>query len=314
MTMKEPHSPLTLPGQKAFYSGKVRDVYTLANDIIVMIASDRISAFDHILPRTIPFKGQVLNQLAAHFLDATKDIVPNWLLEVPLPAVSVGYACTPIRVEMVIRGYLAGSAWRQYRDGSREICGNSLPEGLKKSQKLPQPIITPAIKSEAGHDIDIAPEDLIASGLISQKDYDALADYTRALYLRGTEMASQRGLILVDTKYEFGYYKGKIYLIDEVHTPDSSRYFIQEDYQEKMERGEEPRQLSKEFVREFLMEHGFQGREGELMPVMPDAFVEEISKRYINLYERLTGAPFVPMPKPSDREIVEAVTEVLPQI
>ncbi len=314
MTMKEPHSPLTLPGQKAFYSGKVRDVYTLANDIIVMIASDRISAFDHILPRTIPFKGQVLNQLAAHFLDATKDIVPNWLLEVPLPAVSVGYACTPIRVEMVIRGYLAGSAWRQYRDGSREICGNSLPEGLKKSQKLPQPIITPAIKSEAGHDIDIAPEDLKASGLISQKDYDALADYTRALYLRGTEMASQRGLILVDTKYEFGYYKGKIYLIDEVHTPDSSRYFIQEDYQEKMERGEEPRQLSKEFVREFLMEHGFQGREGELMPVMPDAFVEEISKRYINLYERLTGAPFVPMPKPSDREIVEAVTEVLPQI
>ncbi len=314
MTMKEPHSPLTLPGQKAFYSGKVRDVYTLANDVIVLIASDRISAFDHILPREIPYKGQVLNQLAAHFLDATKDIVPNWLLEVPLPAVSVGYACTPIRVEMVIRGYLAGSAWRQYRDGSREICGNSLPEGLKKSQKLPQPIITPAIKSEAGHDIDIAPEDLIASGLISQKDYDALADYTRALYLRGTEMASQRGLILVDTKYEFGYYKGKIYLIDEVHTPDSSRYFIQEDYQEKMERGEEPRQLSKEFVREFLMEHGFQGREGELMPVMPDAFVEEISKRYINLYERLTGAPFVPMPKPSDREIVEAVTEVLPQI
>ncbi len=309
--MSSSSGPLVFPRQVSHYRGKVRDVYSLQDNIVVMVASDRISAFDHILPRTIPFKGQVLNQLAAFFLKATSDVVPNWLLSTPLPYVSVGHSCLPIRVEMVIRGYLAGSAWRQYRDGARVICGNVLPDGLKKSQKLPHPIITPAIKSEQGHDIDIALGDLLATGLISKEDYAILEQYTRALFDAGTRMAHERGLILVDTKYEFGYFDDEIILMDEVHTPDSSRYFVMDDYELKMERGEDPQQLSKEFVREFLMDHGFQGRDGEIMPVMPDAFVEEISKRYISLYERLTGATFVPAPVPSNEEVVAAVLTAL---
>ncbi len=296
--------PLQFPGQKSFYRGKVREVYELEEDYIVMVASNRISAFDHILPREIPYKGQVLNQLAAFFLRATSDIVPNWLRAVPLPHVSVGKACTPIRVEMVIRGYLAGSAWRQYRDGAREICGNVLPESLQQSQKLAHPIITPAIKSGEGHDVDISKEELLKTDLITESDYAVIEKYTYDLFERGTQMAEERGLILVDTKYEFGHFKDEILLIDEVHTPDSSRYFIKEDYEINMAQGKPPQQLSKEFVREFLMEHGFQGRDGEMMPLMPDTFVNEISKRYIELYEILTGESFIPVEIPPAETVI----------
>ena len=283
---------LDLPGQTAFYRGKVRDVYTLENDRLLMVASDRISAFDHILPRPIPYKGQVLNQIATYFLQSTEDIVPNWLQEVPDANVAIGHACEPFKVEMVIRGYLVGHAWRVYKSGERILCGVQLPEGMQENQAFPEPIITPATKAEEGHDEDISREEIIAQGIVSEEDYVQLENYTRALFQRGTEMAAERGLILVDTKYEFGKKDSQIYLIDEIHTPDSSRYFYQEGYAERLAAGERQRQLSKEFVREWLMAHGFQGLEGQLMPMMPDAFVWEISDRYIELYETITGKTF----------------------
>jgi phosphoribosylaminoimidazole-succinocarboxamide synthase len=269
----------------------VRDVYTIG-DQLVMVASDRISAFDHILPRAIPYKGQVLNQLAAHFLNATRDICPNWLEATPDPNVSVGVACEPYRVEMVIRGYLTGHAWRTYNSGKRELCGVALPEGMKEHDPFPEPIITPATKADEGHDEDISREEIIAQGIIPEKEYQQLEVYTRALFQRGTEMAARQGLILVDTKYEFGRKDGVITLIDEIHTPDSSRYFYLEGYEERQQAGEPQKQLSKEFVREWLMAHGFQGLEGQVMPIMPDEFVEEVSERYIELYEHVTGLDF----------------------
>ena len=282
---------MNLPGQTAFYRGKVRDVYTVGEKL-VMVASDRISAFDYVLPRPIPYKGQVLNQVATHFLQATADIVPNWLEAVPDPNVAVGAACEPFKVEMVIRGYLAGHAWREYKSGKRELCGVPMPDGLKESDGFPAPIITPATKAEEGHDEDISREEIIAQGIVSEADYIQLEQYTRALFQRGTEMAAKQGLLLVDTKYEFGKRDGKIYLIDEIHTPDSSRYYYAEGYDERQQQGERQKQLSKEFVREWLMAHGFQGKEGQIMPIMPDAFIEEVSARYIELYERITGLTF----------------------
>lgn len=281
------------PGQVKKYEGKVRDVYTLRDDVLVMVASDRISAFDCILPRAIPFKGQVLNQIAAKFLRSTKDIVPNWLMEVPDPNVSIGLKCAPYKVEMVIRGYLSGHAWREYKAGKRTICGVSMPEGMKENDPFPQPIITPSTKADEGHDEDISREEIIAKGIVPENDYLQLENYTRALFKRGTEMAAANGLILVDTKYEFGTHKNNIYLMDEIHTPDSSRYFYAEGYEERQRKGEKQRQLSKEFVREWLMEQGFQGKEGQQMPEMPDALVQQISDRYIELYEKITNEPFV---------------------
>jgi phosphoribosylaminoimidazole-succinocarboxamide synthase len=280
-----------LPGQTQFYRGKVRDVYTV-QDRLVMVASDRISAFDHILPRPIPFKGQVLNQIAAYFLDATRDICPNWLEATPDPNVAVGVACDPFRIEMVIRGYLTGHAWRTYRSGHRQLCGISLPEGMKEHDRFPESIITPATKAEEGHDEDISREEIIAQGIVSESDYVQLEQFTRALFERGTNMAAEQGLILVDTKYEFGKKDGQIYLIDEIHTPDSSRYFYLEGYEERQAAGSGQKQLSKEFVREWLMAHGFQGLEGQFMPIMPDDFVDSVSERYIELYENVTGRPF----------------------
>lgn len=280
-----------LPGQTNFYRGKVRDVYT-ADDLLIMVASDRISSFDHVLPRAIPYKGQVLNQVATHFLAATADICPNWLMATPDPNVAIGHACEPFKIEMVIRGYLTGHSARVYKSGGRELCGVALPEGMNEHDKFPQPIITPATKAEEGHDEDISREAIIAQGIVSQEDYEQLEQYTRALFQRGTEMAAERGLILVDTKYEFGKKDGKIYLIDEIHTPDSSRYFYLEGYEDRQARGEAQKQLSKEFVREWLMAHGFQGKEGQIMPVMSDEFVEQISERYIELYETITGQTF----------------------
>ncbi len=284
-----------LPGQTAFYRGKVRDVYYLNNDLLVMVASDRISAFDCILPRPIPFKGQVLNQVARHFLESTRDIVPNWVLSYPDERSALGYLCTPYKIEMVIRGYLAGHAWREYREGKRIISGVPMPEGLREGDAFPRPIITPATKAEEGHDEDISREEIIARGLVPADEYALLENYTRALYQRGSEMARQRGLILVDTKYEFGKKDGKIYLIDEVHTPDSSRYYLADGYEERQEKGERQKQLSKEFVREWLMAHGFQGLEGQQMPDLPDAFVKQVSQRYIDLYEKITGKQFKPI-------------------
>ncbi|RMG80275.1 MAG: phosphoribosylaminoimidazolesuccinocarboxamide synthase, partial [Bacteroidetes bacterium] len=281
------------PGQTAFYQGKVRDVYTINHDLLVMIATDRISAFDVILPKGIPYKGQVLNQIAAKFLKATEDIVPNWLEATPDPNVSVGRKCTPFKVEMVIRGYLAGHAWREYKQGKRVLCGVELPEGMKENDKFPSPIITPATKAEEGHDEDISKEEIIAQGIVSQEDYELLEKYTYHLFERGTQMAAERGLILVDTKYEFGKdSEGNIRLIDEIHTPDSSRYFYAEGYEERQAKGEKQKQLSKEFVREWLMENGFQGKEGQQIPEMPEAFVNSVSERYIELYEKLTGESF----------------------
>jgi phosphoribosylaminoimidazole-succinocarboxamide synthase len=281
-----------LPNQTAFYRGKVRDVYTVG-DKLVMVASDRISAFDHILPRAIPYKGQVLNQIAAHFLRATADICPNWLLSTPDPNVAIGYACQAYKVEMVIRGYLAGHAARTYAKGLRELCGVALPEGLAENDRLPQPIITPTTKASEGHDEDISREEILARGIVSADEYAELERLTYALFQRGTEMAAAQGLILVDTKYEFGKTAdGKIVVIDEIHTPDSSRYFYAEGYVERQRRGEKQRQLSKEFVREWLIAQGFQGLDGQKMPDMPDAFVAEISERYIELYEKITGKTF----------------------
>lgn len=280
------------PGQKKVYKGKVRDVYTLEDDLLVMVASDRISAFDHILPKGIPHKGQVLNQVATMFLDATKDIVPNWLLGTPDPAVAIGYACEPIRVEMVIRGYLAGHAAREYNAGKRVLCGVVLPEGMKENDKFPEPIITPATKADEGHDEDISREDIIAKNIVPEEIYVQLEKYTRALFQRGTEMAAKQGLILVDTKYEFGIRNGEVMLIDEIHTPDSSRYFYADGYEERQQKGENQKQLSKEFVRQWLIENGFQGLDGQTMPVMPEEFVQTVTDRYIELYEAITGKSF----------------------
>ena len=286
-------SEFNFPGQLSVYHGKVRDVYTLKNDLVVMVASDRISAFDHVLPKGIPFKGQVLNQVATMFLDATKDIVPNWLLATPDPSVAVGLACEPIRIEMVIRGYLAGHAAREYAAGKRMICGVEMPMGLKENDRFPEPIITPASKAEEGHDEDISREEIIQKNLVPEAIYLQMEEYTRVLFQRGTEIAAKRGLILVDTKYEFGLLNDKVILIDEIHTPDSSRYFYLEGYEERQIKGEPQKQLSKEFVRQWLMENGFQGLEGQKMPEMPEEFVQTITDRYIELYERISGNTFV---------------------
>lgn len=289
-TIKETN--FNFDGQTAFYRGKVRDVYTVHDQYLVMVASDRISAFDVVLPRAIPYKGQVLNQIAAKFLSATSDIVDNWVLDVPDPNVTIGRACEPFKVEMVIRGYLAGHAWRVYQSGGRSICGVALPEGLRENDPLPEPIITPTTKAAVGHDEDISREEILAQGLVSESDYTQLESYTRALYRRGTEIAAERGLILVDTKYEFGKSGDRIYLIDEIHTPDSSRYFYAETYQQLQQKGEPQRQLSKEFVRKWLIENGFQGKEGQTVPEMTDEVVHSIAERYIELYEYITGETF----------------------
>ncbi|ACT96672.1 phosphoribosylaminoimidazolesuccinocarboxamide synthase [Dyadobacter fermentans] len=286
-----PATNFQFPGQTGFYKGKVRDVYSFEKRL-VMIATDRISAFDVILPRAIPYKGQVLNQIAAHFLNATSDIVPNWLEEVPDPNVSIGLKCQAYPVEMVVRGYLAGHAWREYKAGKREVCGVALPEGLKENDKLPQPIITPTTKAHEGHDEDISREQILAQGLVSEDEYEHLERYTLALFARGTEMAADQGLILVDTKYEFGQLDGTIYLIDEIHTPDSSRYFYKDTYEENQRAGVAQKQLSKEFVREWLIENGFQGKDGQTVPEMTDEKVTSISERYIELFEKVTGMQF----------------------
>lgn len=281
------------PKQTSFYKGKVRDVYTIDNKYLVMVVSDRISAFDVVLPEPIPYKGQVLNQIAAKFLKATADIVPNWVVNVPDPSVTIGRICEPFKVEMVIRGYLAGHAAREYAAGKRQVCGVSLPEGLKENDKLPEPIITPTTKAAVGHDEDISREDILAKGIVSAADYEQLEQYTRALFARGTEIAAKQGLILVDTKYEFGKIGDQIYLIDEIHTPDSSRYFYSEGYEERQAGDEQQKQLSKEFVRRWLIENNFQGKDGQVVPVMTPEKVQSISERYIELYEQITGETFV---------------------
>ena len=293
------------PNQTGFYRGKVRDVYSFEN-CVVMIASDRISAFDVILPRAIPYKGQVLNQIAEHFLRATADIVPNWLLEVPHPNASLGKRCDTYPVEMVVRGYLAGHATREYKAGKRTLCGVTLPEGLKENDKLPTPIITPTTKAHEGHDEDISREDILAKGIVSEAEYTQLEKYALALFARGTEMAAQQGLILVDTKYEFGSNNGTIYLIDEVHTPDSSRYFYADVYEENQQKGIQQKQLSKEFVREWLIANGFQGKEGQVVPEMSDEWILQISARYVELYEKVTGKPFI---KSESQDILARIEE-----
>ena len=279
-------------GQKSVYHGKVRDVYNINDDKLVMIATDRISAFDVILPKGIPFKGQVLNQIAARFLDATADIVPNWKIATPDPMVTVGLKCEGFRVEMIIRGYLTGSAWREYKAGNRELCGVKLPEGMKQDQKFPHPIVTPTTKAETGHDENISKEEIIKQGLVSKEDYEQMEKYTQALFARGTEIAQSKGLILVDTKYEFGKRDGKIYLIDEIHTPDSSRYFYAKPYEELFKAGKPQKQLSKEFVRQWLIEHGFMGQTGQQVPEMTEEYVNSVSDRYIELYEHIIGEKF----------------------
>lgn len=293
------------PKQTAFYKGKVRDVYTIDEQLMVMVVTDRISAFDVVLPEAIPFKGQVLNQIAAKFLKATQDIVPNWVMSVPDEMVTIGRICEPFKVEMVIRGYLAGHAWREYAAGKRSICGVELPEGLKENDKLPQPIITPTTKASFGHDEDISKADILANGIVSLADYEQLETYTQALYQRGTEMAAERGLILVDTKYEFGKVGNEIYLIDEIHTPDSSRYFYADGYEERQEKGIDQKQLSKEFVRKWLIENGFQGKDGQLVPEMSPEIIASISERYIELFEQITGEIFVKSPTASIAKRIE---------
>ena len=285
----------SFPHQTKVYKGKVRDVYSIGDELLLMVASDRISAFDHVLPKGIPFKGQVLTQIAAKFLRATEDIVPNWLISLPDTAVSLGYHCETYPIEMVIRGYLAGHAWREYKAGKRILCGVAMPDGMKENDKFPEPIITPATKAEEGHDEDISREEILAKGIVSEAEYVQMEEYTRKLFQRGTEMADKQGLILVDTKYEFGNRKGVVYLIDEIHTPDSSRYFYADGYEERQAKDEVQKQLSKEFVREWLMENGFQGLEGQQMPVMPDEFVQTVSDRYIELYEMIVGEKFKPV-------------------
>ncbi len=280
------------PKQKSLYKGKVRDVYNINDDFLVMVVSDRISAFDVVLPKGIPFKGQVLNQIAEKFLDATADIVPNWKIAVPDPNVTVGHLCEGYKVEMVIRGYLTGHAWREYRDGKRTLCGVAMPDGMIENQKFPEPILTPTTKADHGHDEDISREEIIAQGLVDETEYEMLEDYTRKLFRRGTEIAAEMGLILVDTKYEFGKKDGRIYLIDEIHTPDSSRYFYADGYQERQAAGEKQKQLSKEFVRQWLIQNGFQGLEGQTIPEMSEEFVNSVSDRYIELFEKITGDTF----------------------
>lgn len=300
--IKETH--FNFPDQTAFYKGKVRDVYTIKNQYLVMVVTDRISAFDVVLPEPIPYKGQVLNQIAAKFLKATADIVPNWVISVPDPSVTIGRICEPFKVEMVIRGYLAGHAWREYNAGKRTLCGVTLPEGLKENDKLPEPIITPTTKAAVGHDEDISREDILAKGIVSEQDYQQLEGYTRALFQRGTEIAAKQGLILVDTKYEFGKADGAIYLIDEIHTPDSSRYFYSEGYEQRQQSGEPQKQLSKEFVRKWLIENGFQGKDGQAVPEMTPDIVNSISERYIELFNNITGEQFV---KPSEADTLVRV-------
>ena len=309
------HTDFNFPGQKSVYHGKVRDVYNINDELMVMVATDRISAFDVILPKGIPFKGQVLNQIAATFLDATSDIVPNWKLATPDPMVTVGLKCEGFRVEMIIRGYLTGSAWREYQNGCRELCGVKLPEGMKENQKFPTPIITPTTKADAGHDENISKEEIIAQGLVSKEDYELMEKYTYALFARGTEMAAEKGLILVDTKYEFGKKDGKVYLIDEIHTHDSSRYFYADGYQEKFEKGEPQKQLSKEFVRQWLIDHNFMGKEGQQVPEMTDEYVNSVSDRYIELYEHIVGQKFNKADNHDDlaARIEKNVTEYLNQ-
>jgi len=293
------------PGQKSVYHGKVRDVYNIDDKYLVMVATDRISAFDVVLPRGIPYKGQVLNQIASKFLDATADIVPNWKIASPDPMVTIGRYCKPFPVEMIIRGYLTGSSWRTYKSGAREICGVPIPDGMKEHQRFPEPIVTPTTKAEEGHDEDISKEEIIRQGLVSEEDYQKLEDYTRKLFQRGSEIAASKGLILVDTKYEFGKVGDQIYLIDEIHTPDSSRYFYADEYEERFAKGEPQKQLSKEFVREWLMANGFQGKEGQQVPEMTDEFVESVSERYIELFEKVTGEKFNRVPTAGVLERIE---------
>ena len=293
------------PKQKNVYKGKVRDVYNIDDEYLAMVVSDRISAFDVVLPKGIPFKGQVLNQIATRFLDATSDIVPNWKISTPDPMVTIGHLAEPFMVEMVIRGYLTGHAWREYKAGKRMLCGVPLPEGMKENQKFEKPIITPTTKALEGHDEDISKEEILAQGLVSKEDYEKLEEYTYALFQRGTEIAAEKNLILVDTKYEFGKKDGKIYLIDEIHTPDSSRYFYSEGYQERLDNGEAQKQLSKEFVREWLMENGFQGKEGQEIPEMNEERVNKISERYIELYEQIIGEKFVKAEAVNVKERIE---------
>jgi phosphoribosylaminoimidazole-succinocarboxamide synthase len=301
-SLKETH--FEFPGQTAFYKGKVRDVYTITDKYLVMVVTDRISAFDVVLPEAIPFKGQVLNQIAATFLTATADIVPNWVINVPDPSVTIGRICSPYKVEMVIRGYLAGHAWREYSAGKRKVCGVSLPDDLKENDILPEPIITPTTKASVGHDEDISREDIISRGIVSSDEYKELENYTRLLFKRGTKIAKTRGLILVDTKYEFGRADGKIYLIDEIHTPDSSRYFYAEGYKERQAKGEPQKQLSKEFVRKWLIDNGFQGKDGQVVPEMTEEIVKSISDRYIELYEQIIGEKFI---KPESADVLKRV-------
>jgi len=298
--------------QSGFYKGKVRDVYYIGADRLVMVASNRISAFDVILPRPIPYKGQVLNQVAAYMLNATRDICPNWLQAMPAPNVSVGRTCTPFKIEMVVRGNLTGHAWRTYNSGLRELCGVPLPEGLKENDFFPQPIITPSTKAEEGHDEDISKEQIIATGLCSAEQWEELAAYSLALFNRGRQMADKQGLILVDTKYEFGLLDGKIYLMDEIHTPDSSRYFYKEGFEARQASGERQKQLSKEFVREWLIEHNFMGKEGQTVPEMTDGWVNQISKRYIELFEQVTGQKFLPQDW-SEKQVLDAINKELGQ-
>ena len=300
------------PGQKSVYHGKVRDVYNINDDILVMIATDRISAFDVILPKGIPYKGEVLNRIAAKFLDATADIVPNWKIATPDPMVTAGLRCEGFKVEMIIRGYLTGSAWREYKEGNRVLCGVRLPEGMRENQKFPTPIITPTTKADEGHDENISREEIIANGIVDKDDYELMEKYTYALFERGSKMAEEKGLILVDTKYEFGKRDGKIYLIDEIHTPDSSRYFYADGYQERFEAGEPQKQLSKEFVRQWLIENGFMGKAGQQVPEMTEEYVMSVSDRYIELYENITGDKFVRTEQGNIKERIEKnVTEFL---
>lgn len=303
------------PGQTAVYHGKVRDVYTVNDDVLVMVATDRISAFDVILPEGIPYKGQVLNQIAAYFLDASADVVPNWKLAVPDPMVTVGVKAQGFPVEMIIRGYLTGSAWREYQSGVREICGVKLPEGMRENQKFPEPIITPTTKAAEGHDENISREEIIRQGLVSEEHYKTMEEYTRRLFDLGTRMAAEKGLILVDTKYEFGLRDGKVLLIDEIHTPDSSRYFYADGYEERFRKGEPQRQLSKEFVRQWLIDNGFMGKEGQKVPVMSPEFIESVSARYIELFENITGQTFVREPEDDlNNRIATNVLDCLHQI
>lgn len=303
-------------GQKSVYHGKVRDVYNINDDKMVMVATDRISAFDVVLPEGIPYKGQVLNQIAEFFLDSTKDIVPNWKLACPDPMVTVGLCCEPLKIEMIVRGYIAGSAWRDYKNGAREICGVRLPEGLRENEKLPEPILTPTTKADAGHDENISREEIIARGIVPEEIYAQVEKYALALFKRGTEIAAKQGLILVDTKYEFGLKDGKVILIDEIHTPDSSRYFYADGYGERLAKGEEQRQLSKEFVRQWLISNGFMGKAGQTVPEMTPEYCNEVSKRYIELYEHITGRKFEPASDCGDlkKRIYDNVTACLKKL